>query len=81
MDSFRGAGIEPWGWIVNSSLAAGETSHPLLKKRAMSEQEQISRVQNDLSKRFAAVPMQANEPVGIEKLRGLCEIPASDAAA
>jgi arsenite-transporting ATPase len=66
------AGIEPWGWIVNSSLAAAETSQPLLRKRARSEYEQIAKVQEMLSKRYAVVPIQAVEPVGIEKLKGLC---------
>lgn len=66
------AGIEPWGWIVNSSLAAAETSQPLLRKRARSEYEQIAKVQEILTERYAVVPIQAVEPVGIEKLKGLC---------
>jgi len=66
------AGINPWGWIVNSSLAAAETVHPLLRRRAESEIIQISKVQDDLSDRFAVVPMQAEDPVGATKLRALC---------
>ncbi len=66
------AGIEPWGWIVNSSLAAAQTDQPLLRKRAESEQEQIVDVRDRLSRRYAVVPMQKTEPVGVEKLKNLC---------
>ena len=72
-DDLRRAGIEPWGWIVNSSLAAAETRQPLLRKRAQAELEQIANVQNELSSRHAVVPMQATEPVGAVELKGLCE--------
>jgi arsenite-transporting ATPase len=75
------AGIEPWGWIINSSLAAAETHHPLLQKRAQSEREQIAKVRDELSRRYAVVPMQALEPVGVERLKSLCETPDNSAAA
>ncbi len=80
-DDLRRAEIEPWGWIINSSLAAAQTSQPLLQKRAMSEQEQIAHVRDDLSKRYAVVPMQATEPVGADKLKALCATPERSAAA
>ncbi len=67
------AGIEPWGWIVNSSLAAAETIQPLLQKRAQSEQDQIACVRDKLSRRYSVVAMQAAEPVGVERLKSLCE--------
>ena len=66
------ASITPWGWIVNSSLAAAVTTQPILQKRAYSEHEQIAKVRDDLSTRFAVVPMQADEPVGVGKLQALC---------
>jgi len=75
------AGIEPWGWIINSSLAAAETHHPLLQKRAQSEHKQIAKVRDELSSRYAVVSMQATEPVGVEKLKGLCETSDNSAAA
>ncbi len=75
------AGIEPWGWIINSSLAAAKTHHPLLQKRAQSESEQIAKVRDELSRCYAVVPMQAVEPVGVEKLKSLCETPDNSAAA
>jgi len=75
------AGIEPWGWIINSSFAAAKTHQPLLQTRAQSEREQIDKVSGELSKRYAVVPMQAVEPVGIEKLKSLCETANNSAAA
>jgi arsenite-transporting ATPase len=75
------AGIEPWGWIINSSLAAAKTHHPLLQKRAQSEGEQIAKVRDELSRRYAVVPMQAAEPVGVEKLKNLCATSDNSAAA
>ncbi len=80
-DDLRRAGIEPWGWIVNSSLAAAETRQPLLQKRAQSELEQIAVVRDALSGRYAVVPMQATEPVGAVELRGLCKTTKTPAAA
>jgi arsenite-transporting ATPase len=75
------AGIEPWGWIINSSLAAAQTHHPLLQQRARSEREQIDKVRNELCDRYAVVPMQAAEPVGAEKLKRLCATADNSAAA
>jgi arsenite/tail-anchored protein-transporting ATPase len=79
-NDLRRAGIEPWGWIVNSSLAATETKHPLLQHRADSEIAQISKVRDDLAERFVVVPMQAEDPIGATKLRTLCEDRTSTAS-
>ena len=75
-DDLKRAGIAPWGWIVNSSLAAAATSQPLLRQRAQSERDQIAKVEKELSTRFAVVPMQAEEPVGVQRLRSLSETPS-----
>ena len=80
-DDLQRAGIKPWGWIINSSLAAAQTEQPLLQKRALSEQQQIAKVRDELSKRYAVIPMQAVEPVGVEMLKNLCEITKKPAAA
>lgn len=80
-EDLRRAGIEPWGWIINSSLAAADTDHPLLRTRAVSEQEQIAKVRNVLAKRYAVVPIQAQEPIGAEKLSNLCRNRTVSAAA
>jgi len=73
-EDLKRAGIVPWGWIVNSSLAAADTTQPILQKRARAEQEQISAVADDLSTRYAVVPMQAEEPVGAGRLQNLCAV-------
>ena len=36
-DDLKRAGIAPWGWIVNASLAAAQTGDPLLVRRAEDE--------------------------------------------
>jgi arsenite-transporting ATPase len=73
-EDLKRAGIVPWGWIVNSSLAAATTTQPILQKRAQAEQEQISKVADELSIRYGIVSMQAEEPVGADKLQALCNV-------
>jgi len=80
-DDLKRAGIEPWGWIINSSLAAADTQQPLLQKRAAFEQEQIAKVRDDLSTRYAVVPMQTEEPVGVDRLTALCVTTKTSVAA
>ncbi len=65
------AGITPFGWVVNASLAATGTQAPLLAARARTEAPEIARVRDQLAIRYAVVPMQAQDPVGAEALRGL----------
>ncbi|MDT3670939.1 MAG: arsenical pump-driving ATPase [Aromatoleum sp.] len=67
----RRAGIEPWAWIINNSLAATPTTSPILRRRAQQEWPQIEAVREHHAKRVALVAMQADEPVGIERLRTL----------
>lgn len=67
----RRAGIEPWAWIVNQSLAAAHSASQLLALRAEHEWAQLEAVQHQHAKRFAIVPVQAEEPVGIDALRAL----------
>lgn len=66
----RRAGIEPWGWVINSSLAAAEPSDPLLAARAAEELTHIERVQQSVE-RVAIVPWLIQEPVGCDHLRAL----------
>jgi arsenite-transporting ATPase len=70
-DDLRRAGIEPWAWIVNSSLMFAKPISPLLRLRAANELPQIELVANRYAQRWAVVPLQAQEPVGVERLRGL----------
>jgi arsenite-transporting ATPase len=64
----RRAGIEPWAWIVNNSVAAAHPRSPLLRQRAQNELSEIDAVAFRHSSRFAVVPMLEEEPVGVERL-------------
>ncbi|MBK1712666.1 arsenical pump-driving ATPase [Rubrivivax gelatinosus] len=70
----RRAGIEPWAWVVNQSLAAAGTSAPLLQRRAAAEQPQIEQVRRLSAARLAVVAQQLAEPVGLQRLAALTEI-------
>lgn len=72
-DELRRAGIEPWAWLINNSLSAARTSSPLLKQRAAFESAQIEAVRTRYATRLALVPMQAEEPTGIERLLKLVD--------
>ncbi len=67
----RRAGIEPYAWVVNQSLAAVDTSDPVLAARAAAEQPLIERVRQELSARCAIVPVKTEPPVGAARLREL----------
>lgn len=67
----RRAGIQPWAWVVNNSLAAASTSSPLLRRRARNERIEIERVLDTHAARCAVVPLLAREPVGLPALRAL----------
>lgn len=64
----RRAGIEPYAWVMNASLAAAEPTDPLLRSRAAAELPEIAKVKESLAKRVALVPFQIEEPVGAERL-------------
>ena len=64
----RRAGIEPWAWIVNNSVAAARPSSPLLRQRAHNERSEIDAVAKVYAHRFAVVPLLKDEPVGVERL-------------
>ncbi len=60
----RRAGIEPWAWVINSSLAAAKPSSPFLVTRASRELPLINDVTEQYAKRIALTPLQNEEPVG-----------------
>jgi len=64
----RRAGIEPWAWIVNNSVAAASPHSPLLRQRAHNELREIDAVASQHSRRYAVVPMLKEEPVGVDRL-------------
>ncbi len=65
------AGIEPWAWVVNNSLAAAEPTSVLLQQRAAGEITEIDAITSRCSRRTAIVPMLAEEPVGTSALAAL----------
>jgi len=69
----RRAGIEPWAWVVNNSLAASQPASPLLRQRVWNEQQEIERVASLHAKRLAVAPLMAAEPVGVARLLELAE--------
>ena len=69
-DDLERAGIYPWAWVINNSIAAAHPRTAFLRARAASEIEQITRV-HTLTDRFALIPLLPEEPVGEEKLSAL----------
>lgn len=69
----RRAGIEPWAWIINNSVAAAQPISPLLRQRARKELREIEKVSAQHARRYAVVPMLKEEPIGIARLLGLSE--------
>ena len=59
----RRAGIEPFAWVINRSLAVAGATDPVLAARAQAELVQIARVRDGLSKRVGD-PALAGEPAG-----------------
>ena len=62
------AGIEPWAWIVNSSVAAAHPHSPLLRQRAKNELREVEKVATIHAHRYAVVPLLKEEPVGVPRL-------------
>jgi arsenite/tail-anchored protein-transporting ATPase len=73
-DDLRRAGIEPWAWVINNSLAIAATAAPLLRRRAARERSEIDAVRHQHARRVAQVPLCAEEPVGVERLQALLAV-------
>jgi arsenite-transporting ATPase len=67
----RRAGIEPWAWVINNSVAAARVSSPLLLQRAKNELREIEAVTTHHASRFALVPLLKDEPIGVKRLTHL----------
>ncbi|WP_024795031.1 arsenical pump-driving ATPase [Tomitella biformata] len=65
------AGITPWAWVVNNSLAAAQPTSTFLRRRAANEIAEIDAIAAAPRRRLAVVPMLAEEPVGAEALEAL----------
>ena len=64
----RRAGIEPWAWIVNNSVAAARPQSALLRQRAHNELGEIEAVARRHAQRYALVPLLHEEPIGVARL-------------
>lgn len=64
----RRAGIEPWAWIINTSVAAASARSSLLRQRAANELREINAVSSQHAQRYAVVPLLKDEPVGLTRL-------------
>lgn len=62
------AGITPHAWVVNQSLLASGTTHPILCQRGAYEVPFIRRVADELSRQSALIPWLAEAPVGANGL-------------
>ena len=80
-DDLRRAQIEPFAWVINGSLAAAQPRDPVLQARAAAEIPQIRKIKEQLAKRVALIPFQAEEPVGVERLNSLAASVAEYGAA
>ncbi|MBR0970584.1 arsenical pump-driving ATPase [Bradyrhizobium japonicum] len=70
-DDLRRAGIDPFGWVINKSLAVSGTRDPLLRLRLDHERTQIARVRNRLTKRAFIIGWRNKPPIGVGELRTL----------
>jgi len=73
----RRAGIEPWAWVINQSVAAASPTSPLLRRRALNERSLIADVATRHAVRYAVVALQGVEPTGAERLRQLAVAPVA----
>ncbi len=72
-DDLRRAGINPYAWIINQSLAVSRTRDPLLLRRSESELALISKVQTVHADKMVVVPWLADSPVGAVGLEALVQ--------
>jgi len=75
MNELRGAGIEPYAWVLNKSVLAAGTSDPLLAARLAGECKQVERKSADMAKRIFTLPWRMRPPIGIVELSKLVRDP------
>jgi arsenite-transporting ATPase len=70
-NDLRRAGIEPFAWVLNRSLAAAGPRDPVLRQRAAAEAAHVKRVRREVAGRVVLIPWRPEAPVGAELLRSL----------
>ncbi|MCM3602558.1 arsenical pump-driving ATPase [Robertmurraya korlensis] len=69
-EDLKRAEILPQWWVINQSLYATDTKDPVLKGRAIAEEQWIQKVE-DISAKCAIVPLMNEERSGYEHLKAL----------
>ena len=67
----RRAGIEPYAWLVNATLAGTATQHPTLRARAQAESAHVRRIDELSYMRTFSVIWQPTPPTGTRALLSL----------
>jgi arsenite-transporting ATPase len=67
-DDLARAGISPYAWVVNQSLAAAGVSAPVLAARAQLEPQYIAEVEAKGAAQMVIIPWRAEQPIGAEAL-------------
>ena len=70
-EDLRRAHIEPFAWVINSSLLHSGTCDPLLQRREVTEHRYLREVVDKQAARTAWLPWQAEEPIGPDALARL----------
>lgn len=70
-EDLQRAGIQPYAWVINKSIAATGTTDPLLQSRLQGEMAQMTRIRAGLSERCHIVPWLPEQPVGVAGLEQL----------
>ncbi|MCC9710624.1 arsenical pump-driving ATPase [Streptomyces sp. MNU76] len=65
------AGIKPFAWVVNQSLAVASPLDPLLAAKAAAECRYLSEVTTEHAERTVVLPWTAAPPIGTERLLDL----------
>ncbi|WP_370523923.1 arsenical pump-driving ATPase [Cellulomonas sp. APG4] len=65
------AGLRPWVWVANASLAATGTTDPVLRARAADETRWLEEIAAASPRRAAVVPWLPDVPAGARALRRL----------
>lgn len=72
------AGIHPWAWVINNSIAAAHPQTPFLQARAAGEIDQMTKV-HTLTDRVALIPLLPEEPIGEARLSALTALSSQPA--
>ncbi|MBT3206366.1 MAG: arsenical pump-driving ATPase [Gammaproteobacteria bacterium] len=67
------AGIKPYAWVVNQSLAMTGTEDPVLRQRCESEVELITRVKTSLTDKAVVIPWLSENPTGSKGLTAITQ--------